>query len=122
MTHFSVKAFTTLATRWKDRSCNTRNIFAWVTRGISPISSRKNEPPWACSNLPRRRAKALVNEPFIHLTEHGVKVDGARRSADHRGGPNNPAAAECFNCMSNHSFGSFTDVLAEENKWTRSSN
>ena len=30
----------------------TRRTFDWVRKLMSPTSSRNNEPPWACSNLP----------------------------------------------------------------------
>src|SRR6184192_3821167 len=38
--------------------------FACMARGMSPISSRKSVPASACSNLPRWREAAPVNEPF----------------------------------------------------------
>ena len=37
---------------------------AWRGKGISPISSRKRDPPLDCSNLPFLCLSAPVNEPF----------------------------------------------------------
>ena len=38
--------------------------FAWRGKGISPISSRKSDPPLDCSNLPFLCLSAPVNDPF----------------------------------------------------------
>jgi len=51
-------------TRSNSPDCNTRSIFAWVSSGSSPTSSRNSVPPSACSNRPARRAIAPVNAPF----------------------------------------------------------
>ena len=45
-------------------SCNARNTFACAFKLMSPISSKKMVPPFACSNLPIRCFMAEVKEPF----------------------------------------------------------
>ena len=50
--------------RSKRFSWMTRSSLAWVSRLMSPISSRNSVPPSAASNLPSRRATAPVNAPF----------------------------------------------------------
>ena len=44
--------------------CSTRSSLTWVPGVMSPISSRKIVPRWACSKRPMRRACAPVNAPF----------------------------------------------------------
>ena len=51
-------------TRSNSRSWRTRSSLAWVSRGSSPISSRKSVPPSASSKRPMRRAMAPVKAPF----------------------------------------------------------
>src|SRR6266852_4086126 len=46
------------------RSSSARRSFACTFALMSPISSRNNVPPLACSNFPCRRAAAPVNAPF----------------------------------------------------------
>src|SRR2546427_12727543 len=45
-------------------SCRTRRSFTRVSRGSSPISSRKIVPPSASSKRPTRRSRAPVKAPF----------------------------------------------------------
>ena len=45
-------------------SSSTRSTFACADGLMSPISSRKSVPPFACSNFPVRSAIAPVNDPF----------------------------------------------------------
>ena len=45
-------------------SCSTCSSLAWSAAFISPISSRKIVPVWACSNLPMRVVAAPVKAPF----------------------------------------------------------
>ena len=51
-------------TRSKVRSPRNRSSLTCVVSSISPISSRNNVPPSACSNRPTRRSCAPVNAPF----------------------------------------------------------
>ena len=51
-------------TRSTSPSSSTRNNFACIAKGMSPISSRNRVPPSACSNLPTCLAAAPVNAPF----------------------------------------------------------
>jgi hypothetical protein len=51
-------------TRSKVPSWITLNNLAWVSRGISPISSRKMVPPSAASKRPMRWLRAPVKAPF----------------------------------------------------------
>ena len=51
-------------TRSNVRSPRKRSSFTWMVASISPISSRNNVPPWACSKRPMRRSCAPVNAPF----------------------------------------------------------
>ena len=46
------------------RSSSTRRSFACRSSRISPISSRRIEPPYACSKIPFFSALASVNAPF----------------------------------------------------------
>ncbi len=78
--------------RSKRDSSMTRRSFAWVSRDMSPISSRKSVPPSASSNLPRlalHRAgegAALVPEELgeEQALAEGRAVDGDERAVPAR--------------------------------------
>ena len=57
----------------------TRSSFAWVSRWMLPISSKKIEPPSATSKSPRLLAIAPVKAP-LHVAEE-VALQEIRRHA-----------------------------------------
>ena len=64
MTRTSTEIGRLSPTRVKSPPCSARRTLAWVAIDMSPISSRKSVPRWACSNFPVRSDTAPVNDPL----------------------------------------------------------
>src|SRR6266446_704118 len=66
-------------------SSRARKSFACTFALMSPISSRKSVPPFACSNLPFRRAAAARAAAFVKLARNQF-LAGARFASHQNGG------------------------------------
>src|SRR3990167_5440374 len=75
ITRTSTRIVSLPPTRSNARSSRARRTFAWVFRLMSPISSRKSEPPSASSNFPRPPGAAAGGA--AQVLRLGVKDHGA---------------------------------------------
>jgi len=77
----------------------TRSIFAWVARGMSPISSRKIVPPSALLEIcPSGARTALVKAPFFMAEELALEErfgEGGAVDVDERTGHARARGVEC---------------------------